>query len=124
MSGFIYLASPYSHPSDEVRQARYDAAVCAVAALLKRHYVVYSPIVHSHPIEQWMGARQPHEFWMRQDMAMLRHAAELYVLQLDGWDTSHGVQQEIETAHRLGLQVGFVPYETLVGEDVPEVAHA
>ena len=44
----IYLASPYSDPDPAVKQARYDAAVRAVGALMARGETVYSRIVSTH----------------------------------------------------------------------------
>lgn len=93
----IYLASPYSHELPSVRESRY-VAVCKAAAFLMetRGEVVYSPIAHSHPIERFMHAQQPHEFWMRQCMPMLARASSLVVLTLDGWQLSRGIAAEIQ----------------------------
>jgi nucleoside 2-deoxyribosyltransferase len=70
----IYLASPYSHPDPAVRQCRFELACMAAARRMERGLIVYSPIAHSHPIEQFMAQQQSHEFWMDQCMALLRRA--------------------------------------------------
>jgi Domain of unknown function (DUF1937). len=46
----IYLASPYSHPDPLVREARFDAACRAMADLVHAGQIVFSPIVHGHPL--------------------------------------------------------------------------
>jgi nucleoside 2-deoxyribosyltransferase len=100
----IYLASPYSHPSAHVRQQRFEAACRAAAALLRAGIPVFSPIAHSHPIAQH-GLPDTWEFWRSIDREYLRRCRALVVLRLSGWDTSVGVQAEIELARRWGIPV-------------------
>ena len=50
----IYLASPYSHPDADVRQARHDLAVEAAIAIMQDiGEAVFSPIAHSHYMHEW-----------------------------------------------------------------------
>lgn len=104
----VYLASPYSHPSPLVKAQRFEA-VCRVAGrLMKKGVCVFSPIAHSHPIEQHFedGSPEGHDFWLRQDFAILERASKLMVLKLDGWEASRGVAAEIEFA-----RVNSIPFE-------------
>lgn len=111
MSGYIYLASPYSHPDRGVREARFLAACRAAAQLMGAGLRVFCPIAHSHAIEEHgMDARRDGEFWLRQDGPLLAHAAELYVLMLDGWRESKGVQEEIRICELLGKPIRYVPW--------------
>ena len=105
-----YLASPYSHADEDVREARFHMA-CRAAAQLMQTSEVFCPIAHSHPIELKMNGRPDHDFWMRQDIAILRKCDRLVVLCLPGWDQSKGVNEEIHLAHRLGLPVEYMKYE-------------
>jgi hypothetical protein len=100
----IYLASPYSHPDPAVRQKRFEAACRAAAALLRAGIAVFSPIAHSHPIAQF-GVPTTWDFWQRVDRQYLRHCRALLVLRLSGWETSVGVQAEIELARLWGIPV-------------------
>ena len=118
MAELIYLASPYSHPDRVVRKWRYELA-CKVAALLMRDgHLVYSPIVHSHPLTRF---RLPAEwdYWRRLDEEMLRRCDALAVLRLPGWEQSVGVQAELALAKELGLKSGYVevPHWTLTWEE-------
>ena len=109
MNGFIYLASPYSHPSPAMRILRFDAACAAAAKLMLAGATVFCPIAHSHPISSWMREdEQSHEFWMKQDLPMLARASGLAVLQIDGWLESRGVQEEIEYALDHGIPVKYI----------------
>lgn len=103
----IYLASPYNHPDPAVRQARYDAACRAAAGLIRRGHVVFSPISHSHGIARY-GLPVDWGFWERYDRQFLAACDELWVLMLDGWQASRGVQAEIAIAQSIGKAVRFV----------------
>jgi len=103
----IYLASPYSHPDAAVRQRRYEAACRAAAELIRRGHVVFSPIAHGHAIAQH-GLPMDWGFGERQDRRLLAACDELWVLKLDGWEHSRGVQAEIAIARAAGKPVRFV----------------
>jgi hypothetical protein len=104
---FIYLASPYSHPDASVREARYQANLKKTAEYLSEGKPVFSPIAHTHHVADFLEERlrMDHEFWMKADLAILRDAAELHVLMLDGWQQSKGVAREIEYADSIGIPV-------------------
>jgi hypothetical protein len=107
--GFVYLASPYGHPSARVREDRfYDAVKAAGNLMLKGHHV-FAPIVHSHPIaENVLAIPNTHDFWLKQDFALLRYASTLVVLMLPGWQESVGVKAEIDRAGVLGIPIEYM----------------
>ena len=104
--GFIYLASPYSHENPAVMQERYEAACATSAALIRAGKIVYSPIVHSHPLVAY-GLPTEWDYWERVDETMLAHASELWVLMLPGWRQSRGVRAEIRIADQRHIPVIF-----------------
>ena len=67
----IYLASPYTHPDPRVHEARFDAACVAAAALVRARHVVFSPIVHGHPLARFALPIE-WEYWERFDREYLR----------------------------------------------------
>jgi hypothetical protein len=103
----IYLASPYSHPDDDIRQQRFEAACRAAAEFIRRGRTVYSPIAHSHAICRY-GVPLDWRFWERHDRKFLEMCDEVVVLMLDGWPESVGVQAEIAIARELGKPVSFI----------------
>ena len=105
---FIYLASPYSHPEPEMRVLRFNEACRVAGLLMKEGHTVFSPIAHSHAIEQTFDSIEPGPFWMKQDIPILRHADAVYVLMLDGWDKSKGVAQEVELAKQAMIPVEYI----------------
>ncbi len=111
---FTYLASPYSHPDPKVRIDRFEKACKAAGKLMKYGDVVFSPIAHSHSIEQYFDEIEPGPFWMRQDIPILRHADSLVVLKLKGWEQSKGIAQEIEVAKALGIPVDYLEEDSAI----------
>ncbi len=120
-SHLTYLASPYSHPDPAVRQARFEAACRAAAELIRRGHLVFSPIAHSHCIAQH-GLPMDWGFWEAQDRWLLAACDELWVLKLDGWQHSRGVQAEIAIARALGKAVRFVSESELAEEKTAKMA--
>jgi nucleoside 2-deoxyribosyltransferase len=110
----IYLASPYSSYDKEVVSRRVDEVSKATATLIERGHLIFSPIVHSHPIAHLVSfdplnhAPDKLTGWMAYDFAMIDNAAEVWVLQIDGWEQSNGVQAEVGYAMRIGKPVKFV----------------
>jgi nucleoside 2-deoxyribosyltransferase len=107
----IYLASPYSNPNPPVRQARFDAACLAVSRLIHAGQVVFSPIVHGHPLVRF-GLPTDWAFWQRFDREYLERCDEMLVLKIDGWRESEGVQAEMTLASALGKRVGYLDLES------------
>jgi hypothetical protein len=92
----IYLACPYTHNQQEVRFMRQKLAD-RYAARLTDHAAVFSPITHGPRLEPHLPERlkTSHAFWMRQCLPILRKSDAMYLLPLDGWRESKGVQEEL-----------------------------
>ena len=108
----IYLSSPYSDPAAEVREQRFQAACRATAALLRAGDLVFSPIVHSHPLAPFLAERS-HAWWMSADERYLRKCDSLYVLTIDGWDRSRGVEMEMRWAAAAKMPTHFYGLEQI-----------
>lgn len=111
---FVYLASPYTPTGAETIADRVDAACRYAAKLMQDGYSVFSPIVHSHYVADHLGEdlRLDHEFWMRQDLAIMKAASKLIVLRLEGWERSRGIKREIEAARHVNIPVEFHDYHS------------
>jgi len=100
----IYLACPYTHKNSFVREYRFNAVTAKAVELLKSGYLVYSPITYSHPYDlpkDWM-------FWRNLDKSLVEWCDEVWVLCLEGWKESIGVQAEIAWAKGLGKRVEYL----------------
>ena len=101
----IYLASPHAHPDPAVREARERAAAKYTIRQFQCGLPLYSPIVYSAAIA---AHNLPWDFWMKFDRPFLKAADRVWVLMLDGWKESKGVQAEIGIARKLGKHVAYV----------------
>lgn len=104
----IYLGQPYSHKEFEIRERRFRMAVKATAALLNYGHVVYSPILHCHPLAQLEKLPTSFAFWKNLNLGMLSKADELYVLTIDGWRESLGLTSEIAFAKENNIPINYV----------------
>lgn len=112
MSGFYYLASPYTKYAHG-QEAAFEHA-SANAALLTQHGIeVYSPITHTHPLYTASAdlRRRDHAFWMKLDRPFMDAARGMIVLKLDGWTVSDGIQQERTIFRAAGKPIIYMtPY--------------
>jgi hypothetical protein len=107
--GFVYLATPYSHPDAFVREQRHREAAQFLAWCLFNGIWAYSPIVHTAAVAN--GLPYTYEFWHPYNCAMIRASRGLYVLRIDGWEKSAGIAAEIAFAKEIGLPVTFFDKE-------------
>lgn len=122
-SGFWYLAHPYSSETIEERIANFELACRRSAKLLLKGYNIFSPIVHSHPIEmaspEMMAWPQEKlwKFWLDVDVAILEYVGFTGLILSPGWHESRGCRREYEwfTTH---LKCNGEPYEILKYNDI------
>lgn len=109
----IYLASPYSHPSTDVREHRFQQVCAAAAELMAQGHIIFSPIAHTHPIALQGSLPLGFDYWKRVDEVYLSRCDELWILTLDGWKDSTGIRGEIKIAQQLGMPIRYVNPSTL-----------
>jgi len=105
---YDYVASPYTHESELIREERYLRVSFYVVQCLSRGDWVYSPIVHCHELAKTWSFPKDAGFWHGYNRAMLTHAANLRVLRLDGWKESEGIKGEIKLADHQKIRVIYV----------------
>lgn len=103
----IYLASPYTHTNPAVIQQRYEEARAFTAHYIRVGAAIFSPIVHCHELAIHHELPLDFRFWQTYNEALLRRAAALWVLQLEGWEKSRGVSHEISFAAKHGIQTFY-----------------
>ncbi len=110
---YAYLACPYAHPDEEVKQRRIQTATEMAFTLFQRGIPVFSPLTHNAPLANrgigngWEGK------WEGFDLGMLGRAQKLYVLTLPGWEQSRGVQAEIDHAKKLSIPIEYLAVESI-----------
>ena len=100
--GLYYFAHPYSGKTLQNRIANYELCRKRSAALLLRGYVIFSPIVHSHPIEMVSPEmlKWPHKkrwrFWINIDLAIIEYVRFTGIILAPDWGRSKGCLKEYD----------------------------
>lgn len=103
----IYVASPYSSPDPVIQEARFKVVEYFTAYWLRLGAPVFSPIVYCHHMSLVHRLPGDFAFWGEFNRKMLERATDLWVLKLDGWQVSTGVQAEIKMALARNLPVAY-----------------
>lgn len=104
----IYLASPYTHEDKLVMKTRFLLAEQCLAHLIMQNVHVYSPIVHFHEVAAKYRIETEFSYWKKINFDMIRRSDMMYVLDIDGWSRSKGVQAEMELAQTLYIPIQMV----------------
>lgn len=117
---FIYLASPYSHPSLLISELRFRAVEIVSGEILRKGITVYSPIVYCHMMSTRLGLPADARFWFPHNRSILKEATSLWILTLPGWDNSIGVEGERRAAEEFGLKWQRTAPETWGAGEIAE----
>lgn len=109
-----YVACPYSDDDPSVEDFRADIAAAASAILWEeRHVLPFNVIGHGRSFEDYLVVAPRHRDWMFIDKAFLAAFAagcargnfDVVIVAAPGWAASRGVQDEIDAARSLGVDV-------------------
>lgn len=108
----VYLASPYTHTSQQVMTQRFRLITKIAAKLFNQFgHAFYLPITQSHLMAKIGNIAPDWDVWKDVDLAWLGQCQELWVVMMQGWKQSKGVAAEIEYANANNIQIKFVtPY--------------
>ncbi len=108
-----YFASPYTSPSDYIREQRYLDVVKVATDLINQGFTLIEPIAMSHHHAQRFGLPSGYDFWKKRDRTFIERCDAVLVCMLDGWKESIGVNDEIQYARTLGKPVFYIHPFTL-----------
>jgi len=106
----IYLASPYTHTEDRVRNIRYNRAMIYVNELIQAGTLVFSPILHTHPVATIFRLPMRAQYWEAFNKSWIDWATDLHVLALVGWEKSLGIDMEVAYAKEKGKSIWMVDW--------------
>jgi hypothetical protein len=113
----VYLAGPYTAKGEQAltdlrkqltQGARFNMLTKFAAQIMAAELLVYSPITHSHPMTLHEALPGTWAYWERMDREMLSICSELWIMKLDGWEESEGLQHEIRIAREMHKPVVFI----------------
>jgi len=116
----IYLGVPYTHPESNMREERFRKVSKYASHLMERGKYVYSPISHAHPIALAGKLPTNWDYWAEYDQFFLNLCHSFYILCLEGWEESKGVQAEYALALELGKPIFLVNEFTYKLSKAPE----
>ena len=110
LNKIVYVAIPFTSPSMMEKHLRFEVANSVSAVLMERGEIVFSPISMGWPIQQASrnGITTEWSYWKETCTAYLSACRKLYVITIDGWKKSVGVQAEIRIAEDLGLEIEYI----------------
>lgn len=107
----IYVASPYSNPDPVIMQTRYELVRDWTFERIKRtNESLFAPIAYCHEYALKHGMPKDADFWYEFNLGFIRNSEGMYVLQLDGWSISKGVQMEVTLAKKYKIPLTMVPH--------------
>ena len=116
-----YVASPLVHKDPEIEKKRVQDVTTAVIDIAMRYPRVFpfSPVLYTKNL-QAAGLEFPPVGWYQFDLWMLKQCQRLWVLKLDGWETSKGIALEIAYAQARNIPIYDSTLEDLLnGIDIP-----
>lgn len=120
----IYLAIPYKFNPD----LSHSIVSEVTAKLMQKGHTVFSPISHGHFVSDYLpdNLRTDSKWWMQHDLPFIEWCDALHVVSIgdEGMtliEQSHGVQEEMKEAKRLGKSITIVQVnEPPAPEPIPE----
>lgn len=110
----VYIATPYSHDDNYVKEQRFLTVSKIAGVLMAQGNIVFSPISMCHPIAKIAELPENWEYWKELDTEYLKVCSKVIVVQAEGWETSTGVQGEIAIAEELGIPIEYLRPESIL----------
>ena len=111
-----YLGSPYSGYPLGSEWAHCDIVIQA-ALLLGAGIKIFCPITHTHQIAKYLHQiPDPHQFWLDLDKCFMPFTHGLIICQLQGWQDSRGLKEEIEFFRQANKPIIHMPPGTIPSE--------
>jgi len=109
-----YLAIPYTDDSEEVMDFRARVSDIICADLMNKGRYIYAPISSCHHIAKKYGLPRNWQFWKGMDEEYVGMCKKILIVALDGWQSSTGVNAEIEIAMKAGITIEYIDPEPYI----------
>ena len=113
--GLWYFAHPYTQKGNlKGEENNFELACIRSNELLKKGYLIYSPIVHSHPLhirDIEFVKNKEYKLWVDLDNRIIEFTKFKGIILAPNWQTSKGCSAEYILFKKKGLKILF--YEDL-----------
>lgn len=101
----IFIACPYWHENEKIRDYRREKAIQYSTKLMKRGILNYSPLSYT---KRYKDDNTKEGYWIKHGLRLVDACDQIHVLCLDGWEKSAGVKGEIERGVKNGAEIRYV----------------
>lgn len=102
----VYLSCPFCHSDPLICEERVMKANKFASSLMREGIIVFCPLIHNVSILKY-GLPVGWDYWEQFNKAFINKCDRLYVLKLDGWEKSVGVQAEVGIARSLRIPIEY-----------------
>jgi len=102
-----YLALPYTHDDESVKEFRVAVSDAVAAHLTEQGRIIFPPISCYHHIAKKYKLPTDYKYWQKLDEEFLKISKTLIIITLDGWEKSNGVTWERGIAEKYGIPEEF-----------------
>ena len=113
MKKVIFVAAPYFDLDKNIIEQRVHLVSKYCTKLLNKKICVLSPIIFGSTILNHFVLPNDFSFWDQISYQYLSLSTEIHVLQLDGWQDSRGVKEEIYFARRNKIKIVYVSLNSI-----------
>ena len=106
----IYIASPYTHERQDIRNLRYRQVLQYTQLCMAKGEIVFSAVVYGHPFALDNTSAIYYNYWRPFNEHMILASAGVRVLKLSGYLSSRGVIGEAQFALENGIPVNQVEF--------------
>ncbi len=114
-SELIYVACAFGQADSGLRKQRIDLVSRFCAEKMREGIVVFCPLIHNYHILKY-GLPIGWAYWEKFNKKLLEKCNRLYVLKLEDWENSVGIQAEVAIARKLNIPIEYHEYELSTGD--------
>lgn len=104
----VYVSAPYSHANAKMVEARMDLFCLAVSRLIPRGLATISPLYNHYVLRIAPELGKDWAAWKEYSKTLVLQAQRLIVLQMEGWEKSEGVAEEMKLATKHGIPITYI----------------
>lgn len=110
-SELIYVSCAFGQADPRVREHRIDLVSRFCAKKMREGIVVFCPLIHNYHILKY-GLPIGWDYWEKFNKELLQKCDRLYVLKLEDWENSVGIQAEVSIARKFNIPIEYHEYES------------
>ena len=109
-----YIAIPYTDPDKSVIEERVKTLCEVDARLMKQGIFTVSPVLKHLLFTHAKDLPSDWKYWEEYSYTLLSRCQVMYVVTIQGWEDSIGVQSEIAYCKEMGIKIVYIQNETYV----------